>query len=27
VVGRRKTVPPDHPWITSARDVGTSFGD
>jgi 6-phosphofructokinase len=27
VVGRRKTVPPDHPWIASARHVGTSFGD
>jgi 6-phosphofructokinase len=27
VVGRRKTVPLDHPWIESARRVGTSFGD
>jgi ATP-dependent phosphofructokinase / diphosphate-dependent phosphofructokinase len=27
VVGRRKTVPPDHPWIESARSVGTAFGD
>jgi len=27
VAGRRKTVPIDHPWITAARDVGTSFGD
>jgi 6-phosphofructokinase 1 len=27
VVGRRKLVPPEHPWLTSARDVGTSFGD
>jgi 6-phosphofructokinase 1 len=27
VVGRRKTVPLDHSWIASARDVGTSFGD
>ncbi|HSK98129.1 MAG TPA: ATP-dependent 6-phosphofructokinase [Euzebyales bacterium] len=27
VVGRRKTVPLDHPWIESARSVGTSFGD
>jgi 6-phosphofructokinase len=27
VVGRRKTVPLDHPWIASARHVGTSFGD
>jgi 6-phosphofructokinase 1 len=22
-----KTVPPDHPWVLSARRVGTSFGD
>ncbi|CAN5862378.1 ATP-dependent 6-phosphofructokinase [soil metagenome] len=27
VVGRRKLVPADHPWIASARAVGTSFGD
>lgn len=27
VVGRRKTVPVDHTWITSARRVGTNFGD
>jgi phosphofructokinase-like protein len=27
VVGRRKTVPPDHPWIESARRVGTCLGD
>jgi len=27
VAGRRKTVPPDHPWIGSARRVGTCFGD
>lgn len=27
VVGRRKTVPLDHPWIESARRVGTSLGD
>ncbi|HSK92206.1 MAG TPA: ATP-dependent 6-phosphofructokinase [Euzebyales bacterium] len=27
VVGKRKTVPPDHPWIASARLVRTSFGD
>jgi 6-phosphofructokinase 1 len=27
VAGRRKSVPPDHPWIRSARLVGTSFGD
>jgi ATP-dependent phosphofructokinase / diphosphate-dependent phosphofructokinase len=27
VAGERKTVPLDHPWIESARLVGTSFGD
>lgn len=27
VVGKRKTVPLDHPWIDSARRVGTSLGD
>ncbi|MDB6067176.1 MAG: phosphofructokinase [Pedosphaera sp.] len=27
VAGRRKTVPVDHPWILSARHVGTSLGD
>jgi 6-phosphofructokinase 1 len=27
VAGRRKSVPLDHPWIRSARLVGTSFGD
>ena len=27
VVGKLKTVPLDHPWIESARYVGTSFGD
>jgi ATP-dependent phosphofructokinase / diphosphate-dependent phosphofructokinase len=27
VVGRIKTVPLDHPWIESARLVGTSLGD
>jgi 6-phosphofructokinase 1 len=27
VAGKKKTVPPDHPWITAARLVGTSFGD
>ena len=27
VVGKRKTVPPDHPWIESARRVGTSLGN
>lgn len=27
VVGKRKTVPPDHQWIQSARAVGTCMGD
>ncbi len=27
VVGKRKHVPMDHPWIASARYVGTSLGD
>jgi 6-phosphofructokinase 1 len=27
VAGNKKTVPPDHPWIQSARDVGVAFGD
>ena len=27
VVGKRKTVPADHPWIDSARRVGTCLGD
>lgn len=27
VAGKVKTVPPDHPWVASARGVGTSFGD
>ncbi len=27
VAGRRKTVPLDHPWIESARRLGTSMGD
>ena len=27
VVGKRKTVPLDHPWIQSARWVGTNLGD
>ncbi len=25
--GKVKTVPPDHPWVQSARRVGTNFGD
>lgn len=27
IVGKRKVVPLDHPWIQCARDVGTSLGD
>lgn len=27
VAGKRKLVPADHPWVQSARHVGTSFGD
>ncbi len=27
VVGRRKVVPPDHPWVESARSLGACFGD
>lgn len=27
VVGIRKTVPPDHPWIQSARSIGICMGD
>lgn len=27
VAGKAKTVPPQHPWVESARGVGTSFGD
>lgn len=27
VVGKRKTVPLDHPWLESARSVGTNMGD
>jgi len=27
VAGKKKTVPVDHPWIRSARLVGTCFGD
>ncbi len=27
VVGKRKTVPLDHPWIDTARRVGTGLGD
>ncbi|MGB5540005.1 MAG: ATP-dependent 6-phosphofructokinase [Gammaproteobacteria bacterium] len=27
VAGRKKLVPPDHPWLVSARRVGTNLGD
>ena len=27
VVGKRKTVPLDHPWIRTARDIGVCLGD
>jgi 6-phosphofructokinase 1 len=27
VVGKRKVVPPDHPWIHMARSLGLSLGD
>jgi 6-phosphofructokinase 1 len=27
VAGYKKLVPPDHPWVISAKRVGTSFGD
>lgn len=27
VVGKRRTVPPDHAWIRTARDIGVSLGD
>jgi len=27
VAGKRRIVPPDHPWIESARRVGTCLGD
>ncbi len=27
VAGNKKLVPPDHSWVTSARNVGTSFGN
>jgi phosphofructokinase-like protein len=27
VAGKIKTVPPDHPWVLSARHIGTSMGD
>jgi ATP-dependent phosphofructokinase / diphosphate-dependent phosphofructokinase len=27
VIGKHKQIPMDHPWIESARRVGTSLGD
>lgn len=27
IAGKTKTVPPDHPWVLSARKVGTNLGD
>jgi 6-phosphofructokinase 1 len=27
VVGKRKTVPLDHPWVETARSIGVSLGD
>jgi 6-phosphofructokinase 1 len=27
VAGRKKLVPRDHPWVESARRVGTNLGD
>jgi len=27
VAGKRKTVPPGHPWVETARRVGTCLGD
>jgi 6-phosphofructokinase 1 len=27
VVDKRKTVPLDHPWIQSARDINVCLGD
>jgi 6-phosphofructokinase len=27
IVGKRKTVPLDHPWIRTARSIGVSMGD
>jgi len=27
VAGKRKSVPPDHPWVKSARHLGVCFGD
>jgi 6-phosphofructokinase 1 len=27
VAGQKKTVPPDHPWVETARLVSTCMGD
>ena len=27
VAGKRKTVSPNHPWVETARKVGTCLGD
>ena len=27
IAGRRKSVPLDHPWIVSARNLGVGLGD
>jgi 6-phosphofructokinase 1 len=27
VVGKRKTVPLDHTWLQTARDIGVCLGD
>ncbi len=27
IVGKKRTVPPDHAWVVSARQVGTCMGD
>jgi hypothetical protein len=26
VTGTRKSVPPDHPWIRTAREIGVGLG-
>ena len=27
VIGKRKHVPLDHPWVVTARNLGVSLGD
>jgi len=27
VAGKLRLVPPDHPWVKSARSIGVSMGD